>query len=73
MTTTDVKQARQARVQRVLASLWQVGGRVRHIEDKALGTIVETNWSAVKVKWDDGQVGTLENAKANRYLQMVKF
>lgn len=26
-----------------------------------VGTVVETNWAAVKIAWDDGQVGIVDH------------
>ena len=36
----------------------EIGQRVR-FSDGVLGTVTEKNWMAVKVEWDDGQVGVI--------------
>jgi len=36
---------------------WEIGGRVRFIEDGVFGTITDVGYCAIQVKWDDGQSG----------------
>ena len=37
----------------------EVGARVKW-SDGALGTIVDKNWHAVQIKWDDGQAAIFQ-------------
>lgn len=38
----------------------KVGMRVR-FSDGVLGTVTEANWHAVKIAWDDGQIGIIDH------------
>jgi hypothetical protein len=72
-----MKKTAQQIPQQLPASEWgvlgHIGGRVEYRQDRALGTITELNWTALKVKWDDGQVCVYAKADAKLYLRMVKF
>lgn len=38
-----------------------IGSRVRFSQDGVLGTVTEKNWMAVKIAWDDGQIGIIHH------------
>lgn len=37
------------------------GDRVKFVIDDVNGTIAEVNWHAVKIVWDDGQIGIINH------------
>lgn len=39
----------------------KIGDRVRDDDDECPGTVIEANWMAVKIQWDDDQVGILHH------------
>lgn len=36
-------------------SAWKVGNQVKSLEDDVVGEIVEADYTAVKVRWEDGK------------------